>query len=181
MAESEPAPPLRAPAGPRRMRAAHAATVPEAPPPTAERVFEAAREALGVEHAHAEASRSRAAGLLTACGVLLALTVGLGASAAQAAQRLSHVGAPIAVCAAAAAALCLLAAAVLSGLVFAPSSRSRTPVEELRELSETRLRVADDELLSARARERLDAARLPPCSRGEGSCARWAASVVSQN
>ena len=56
-------------------------------------VLEVALEALRVEHAHAEAARSRAAGLLTACGVLLALTAGLGSAAAQAAQKLSHLGA----------------------------------------------------------------------------------------
>src|ERR1700733_3900533 len=97
--------------------------------PTDDQVLTAALEALAVEHAHAEASRSRAAGLLTACGVLLALTVGLGATAAQAAQQLSQIGAPIASSAAAAAAICLLVAAVLSGRVFAPSSGSRTAIE----------------------------------------------------
>jgi hypothetical protein len=129
----------------------------EAPAP--EQVLAAALEGLATEHAHAEASRSRAAGLLTACGVLLALTVGLGATAAQAAQKLSQIGAPIAVCAGAAAAVCLLVAAVLSGLVFAPSSHSRTPVEELRELSDTRLCTADPDLLSSRAVMHLTAAR----------------------
>lgn len=118
----------------------------------------AALEALSVEHAHAEASRSRAAGLLTACGVLLALTVGLGATAAQAAQRLSHIGTPIAVCAAAAAAVCLLVSAVFSGLVFAPSARVRTPIEELRELAQTRLRVGDPHTLAANAQRHLAAA-----------------------
>jgi hypothetical protein len=58
-------------------------------------VFDAALEALRFELAHAEASRSRAAGMLTATGVLLA-------------------------------------AGVLSGLVFAPARRTRTPVEEMR-------------------------------------------------
>ena len=118
-----------------------------------------ALEALAAEHAHAEASRSRATGLLTACGVLLALTVGLGSTAAQAAQKLSAIGAPIAVCAGAAAGVSLLVAAILSGLVFAPSDQSRTPVEELRELSEMRFRVADPDLLSRRALAHLTAAR----------------------
>ncbi|HTW42895.1 MAG TPA: hypothetical protein VMD79_11320 [Solirubrobacteraceae bacterium] len=127
--------------------------------PGADQVLDAALEALRVEHAHAEAARSRAAGLLTACGVLLALTVGLGATAAQAAQKLSRIGAPIAVCAAAAAAICLLVAAVLSGLVFAPSSRTRGAVEELRELSQTRFRVGDAGVLGAHARAHLVAAQ----------------------
>jgi hypothetical protein len=43
-------------------------------PPDHDEVLDIALEALRFEHAHAEASRSRAAGLLTACGVLLALT-----------------------------------------------------------------------------------------------------------
>lgn len=127
--------------------------------PTDDQVLTAALEALGVEHAHAEASRSRAAALLTACGVLLALTVGLGATAAQAAQTLSQIGAPIAISAAAAAAICLLVAAVLSGLVFAPSSESRTAIEELRELSATRFRLGDPGLLGIHARSHLASAR----------------------
>jgi hypothetical protein len=141
------------------MRAVRAVEVPQPDAPPAQQVLTAALEALSVEHAHAEASRSRAAGLLTACGVLLALTVGLGATAAQAAQRLSHVGAPIAVCAAATAGVCLLVAGVLSGLVFAPSTQSRTPVEELRELAEVRFRVADAERLADHALRHLAAAR----------------------
>jgi hypothetical protein len=122
-------------------------------------MLDVALEALHFEHAHAEASRSRAAGLLTACGVLLALTAGLGLTAAQAAQRVSHGGAAVAVCGAAVTAVLLLSAAGLSGLVFAPSHASRTPVEELRELAELRLRVVDDELVSRVARERLAVVR----------------------
>lgn len=112
-----------------------------------------------MEHAHAEASRSRAAGLLTACGVLLALTVGLGSTAAQSAQKLSQIGGPLAVSASAAAAVCLLVAAVLSGLVFAPSALARTPVEELRDFAEKRFRLADQQVLSNHALEHLAAAR----------------------
>jgi Na+/glutamate symporter len=141
------------------MRPTLHATAAAAGEPAPEQVLTAALDALAVEQAHAEAARSRAAGMLTACGVLLALTVGLGTTAAQAAEKLSQIGAPIAVCAAAAAATCLLVAAVLSGLVFAPSQRSRTPVEELRDLSEKRFRVADPEQLSTHARAHLAAAR----------------------
>jgi hypothetical protein len=127
--------------------------------PEAEAVLDVALEALRVEHAHAEASRSRAAGLLTACGVLLALTAGLGSAAAQAAQKLSHLGAAVTVCAAALTALFLLAAAAISGQVFAPSEKSRMALEELREFAELRFRAADSELLSRAALERLAAAR----------------------
>ena len=135
-------------------------------PPAPTLVLAAALEALNVEHAHAEASRSRATGLLTACGVLLALTVGLGATAAQSAQKLSHIGSPVAVCASAAAALCLLVAALLSGLVFAPSGVTRTPVDGLRDLADRRFHVADPQVLSAEALAHLSAARAANrCSR----------------
>jgi hypothetical protein len=127
--------------------------------PDPDSVLDVALEALRFEHAHAEASRSRAAGLLTACGVLLALTAGLGSAAAQAAQRLSHLGAAVTVCAAAVTAVFLLAAAAISGQVFAPSHKSRTALEELREFAELRFRAADTELLSRAALERLAAAR----------------------
>ena len=122
-------------------------------------VLQVALEALRFEHAHAEASRSRAAGLLTACGVLLALTAGLGSAAAQAAQKLSHLGAAVTVCAAALTALLLLAAAAISGQVFAPSDKSRMALEELRDFTELRFRAADKERISAEALERLAAAR----------------------
>jgi hypothetical protein len=56
--------------------------------PAADRVPAAAFDGVGAGHAKAARSRS-AAGRLTAFGVLLALTVGLGASAAQAAARAS--------------------------------------------------------------------------------------------
>ena len=128
-----------------------------APDPGA--VLDAALEALRVEHAHAEASRSRAAGLLTACGVLLALTAGLGSAAAQAAQKLSHLGAAVTVCAAALTALLLLASAAVSGQVFAPSNKSRMALEEMRELAELRFGAADTELLAGASLERLSAAR----------------------
>jgi hypothetical protein len=127
--------------------------------PDPDAVLDVALEALRFEHAHAEASRSRAAGLLTACGVLLALTAGLGSAAAQAAQKLSHFGAAVTVCAAALTALLLLAAAATSGQVFAPSYKSRMALEELREFAELRFRAADRELLSRAALERLAAAR----------------------
>lgn len=127
--------------------------------PDEDAVFNAAVEALRWEHAHAEAARSRAAGLLTACGVLLALTAGLGSAAAQAAQKLSSLGATVTISAAALTALLLLAAAALAGLVFAPSHRDRTPLVELRELAEVRFRASDKELLSATALEHLAAAR----------------------
>jgi len=129
------------------------------PAPDPDDVLEVALEALRFEHAHAEASRSRAAGLLTACGVLLALTAGLGSAAAQAAQKLSHLGAAVTVCAAAISALLLLASAAVSGQVFAPSNKSRMALEELREFAELRFRAADKELLSRMALERLAAAR----------------------
>ena len=122
-------------------------------------VLQVALEGLRFEHAHAEASRSRAAGLLTACGVLLALTAGLGSAAAQAAQKLSHLGAAVTVCAAALTALLLLAAAAISGQVFAPSDKSRMALEELRDFTELRFRAADKERVSAEALERLAAAR----------------------
>jgi hypothetical protein len=122
-------------------------------------MLDVALEALRFEHAHAEASRSRAAGLLTACGVLLALTAGLGSAAAQAAQKLSHLGAAVTVCAAAVTAVLLLAAAAISGQVFAPSHKSRMALEELREFVELRFRAVDKELLSKAALERLAAAR----------------------
>jgi hypothetical protein len=122
-------------------------------------VLDVALEALRVEHAHAEASRSRAAGLLTACGVLLALTAGLGSAAAQAAQKLSHLGAAVTVCAAALTAVFLLGAAAMSGQVFAPSRKSRMALEELREFAELRFRAADQDVLARAALERLAAAR----------------------
>ena len=109
-------------------------------PPDPDAVLDVALEALRFEHAHAEASRSRAAGLLTACGVLLALTAGLGSAAAQAAQKLSHLGAAVTVCAAALTALFLLGAAAISGQEFAPSQKSRMALEELREFAELRFR-----------------------------------------
>jgi hypothetical protein len=129
------------------------------PPPEPDAVLEVALEALRFEHAHAEAARSRAAGLLTACGVLLALTAALGSAAAQAAQKLSHLGAAVTVCAAAVTAVLLLAAAAISGQVFAPSQKSRMALEELREFSELRFRAADADLLANAALERLAAAR----------------------
>jgi len=122
-------------------------------------VLDAALEALRFEHAHAEASRSRAAGLLTACGVLLALTAGLGSAAAQAAQKLSHLGAAVTVCLAALTAILLLGAAAISGQVFAPSRKSRMALDEFREFAELRFRAADKEVLSRAALERLAAAR----------------------
>lgn len=122
-------------------------------------VLDVALEALRFEHAHAEAARSRAAGLLSACGVLLALTAGLGSAAAQAAQKLSHLGAAVTVCAAVLTAILLLAAAIISGQVFAPSRKSRMALEELRDFAELRFRAADTELLSRAALERLAAAR----------------------
>ncbi len=139
----------------------HSATVApaESQAPDPDAVLDIALEALGFEHAHAEASRSRAAGLLTACGVLLALTAGLGSAAAQAAQKLSHLGATVTVIAAAVTAMLLLASAVVSGLVFAPSNNSRTALEELREFTELRFRAVDKELLSKAALERLAAVR----------------------
>jgi transcriptional regulator with AAA-type ATPase domain len=146
--------------GAARGRLADTAVTParsRAPHPDA--VLDVALEALRFEHAHAEASRSRAAGLLTACGVLLALTAGLGSAAAQAAQKLSHLGAGVTVCAAALTAVLLLAAAAISGQVFAPSRKSRMALEELREFAELRFRAADKELLSKAALERLAAAR----------------------
>ena len=127
--------------------------------PDPDAVLDVALQALRFEHAHAEAARSRAAGLLTACGVLLALTAGLGSAAAQAAQSLSHLGAGVTVCAAALTAVLLLGAAAVSGQVFAPSHKSRMALEELREFSELRFRAADNELLSRAALERLAAAR----------------------
>jgi len=137
-----------------------ASVPPVAPlPPDPDAVLDVALEALQFEHAHSEASRSRAAGLLTACGVLLALTAGLGLTAAQAAQKVSHSGAAVAVCAAALTALLLLTTSVLSGMVFTPSPQSRTPVQELRALTELRFRVADRELVSRAAREYLASVR----------------------
>jgi hypothetical protein len=127
--------------------------------PDPDEVLDVALEALRFEHAHAEAARSRAAGFLTACGVLLALTAGLGSAAAQAAQKLSHLGAAVTVCAAALTALFLLGAAAISGQVFAPSQKSRMALEELRDFAELRFRAADRELLSHAALERLGAAR----------------------
>src|SRR5690242_10568147 len=129
------------------------------PEPVPDEVLDVALEALRFEHAHAEASRSRAAGLLTACGVLLALTAGLGSAAAQAAQKLSHLGAAVTVCAAAVTAVLLLAAAAVAGQMFAPSHKSRMALEEMREFAELRFRAADRELLSRAALERLAAAR----------------------
>jgi hypothetical protein len=140
---------------PARLAAAPADSL--APDPDA--VLDVALEALRFEHAHAEASRSRAAGLLTACGVLLALTAGLGSAAAQAAQKLSHLGAAVTVCAAAATAVLLLASAALSGRVFAPSQKSRMALDEFREFAELRFRAADKDLLSRVALEHLAAAR----------------------
>jgi len=131
----------------------------QSPAPDPDAVLQVALEGLRFEHAHAEASRSRAAGLLTACGVLLALTAGLGSAAAQAAQKLSHLGAAVTVCAAALTALLLLAAAAISGQVFAPSDKSRMALEELRDFTELRFRAADNERVSAEALERLAAAR----------------------
>ena len=120
----------------------------DSPPPDPDAVREVALEALRVEHAHAEASRSRAAGLLTACGVLLALTAGLGSAAAQAAQKLSHLGAAVTVCAAALTAVLLLAAAAISGQMFAPSEKSRMALEEFRDFAELSFQGADKELLA---------------------------------
>jgi hypothetical protein len=127
--------------------------------PDPDEVLGIALEALRFEHAHAEAARSRAAGLLTACGVLLALTAGLGSAAAQAAQKLSHLGATVTVCAAALTAVLLLGAAAVSGQVFAPSRKSRMALEEFREFAELRFRAADKDVLSRAALERLASAR----------------------
>jgi hypothetical protein len=127
--------------------------------PDPDAVLDVALEALRFEHAHAEASRSRAAGLLTACGVLLALTAGLGSAAAQAAQKLSHLGAAVTVCLAALTAILLLGAAAISGQVFAPSRKSRMALDEFREFAELRFRAADKGVLSRAALERLAAAR----------------------
>ena len=141
-------------------------------PPDPVAVLEVALESLRVEHTHAEAARSRAAGLLTACGVLLALTAGLGSAAAQAAQKLSHLGAAVTVCAAALTAVLLLAAAAVSGQIFAPSKKSRMALEEFREFAELRFRAADAELLAQAALERLAAARAANLtSRSQSICA----------
>jgi hypothetical protein len=129
------------------------------PVPDPDEVLGIALEALRFEHAHAEAARSRAAGLLKACGVLLALTAGLGSAAAQAAQKLSHLGATVTVCAAALTAVLLLGAAAVSGQVFAPSRKSRMALEEFREFAELRFRAADKDQLSRAALERLASAR----------------------
>jgi hypothetical protein len=166
------APVARTPAAPEVIRHLGAAArserwrgfVPTEPPggpaaPDPDAVLDIALEALAFEHAHAEASRSRAVGLLTACGVLLALTAGLGSAAAQAAQKLSHLGATVTVSAAALTAMLLLASAVVSGLVFAPSNNTRTALDELREFTELRLRAVDKELLAKTALERLAAVR----------------------
>ena len=110
-------------------------------------VLDAVFEALRFELAHAEASRSRAAGLLTAAGVLLALTVSLSTTASTAVSHLTHIGKPVVIIAAALASLLLLAAGVLAGHVFAPTRRTRTPVEEMRELSELRFRESEPQKL----------------------------------
>jgi hypothetical protein len=55
--------------------------------PDGERVAEIARDTMKVEEARGEAVRSRAAGLLGSCGVLLTLTVGLRDSALRDAAR----------------------------------------------------------------------------------------------
>lgn len=64
-------------------------------------VFDAALEALRFELAHAEASRSRAAGMLTATGVLLALTVSLSSTASTAVSHLTYIGKTVVIVAAA--------------------------------------------------------------------------------
>ena len=91
--------------------------------------------------------------------MLLALTAGLGSAAAQAAQKLSPLGAAVTVCLAALTAMLLLGAAAISGQVFAPSRKSRMALEEFREFAELRFRAADKEVLSRAALERLAAAR----------------------
>ena len=63
------------------------------------------------------------------------------------------------VCAAALTAVLLLAAAAVSGQMFAPSHKSRMALEELREFTELRFRAADKELPSKAALERLAASR----------------------
>ena len=109
--------------------------------------------------------------MLTACGVLLALTAGLGSAAAQAAQKLSSVGAAVTVCLAALTAMLLLGAAAISGQVFAPSRKSRMALEEFREFAELRFRAADKEVLSRAALERADRTfRCRLCRRGVGLC-----------
>lgn len=89
--------------------------------------------------------------MLTATGVLLALTVSLSSTAGNAVSHLTYIGKTVVIVAAALASVCLLAAGVLSGLVFAPARRTRTPVEEMRELSELRFRESDPQKLVARA------------------------------
>ena len=76
--------------------------------------------------------------------MLLALTAGLGSAAAQAAQKLSPLGAAVTVCLAALTAMLLLGAAAISGQVFAPSRKSRMALEEFREFAELRFRAADN-------------------------------------
>ncbi len=74
--------------------------------------------------------------------------------------RLAMAGpAPAGPVAAPVSAVLLLAAAAISGQMFAPSHKSRMALEELREFAELRLRAADKELLSRAALERLAAAR----------------------
>jgi hypothetical protein len=135
--------------------------------PAGDRVAEIARDMMKVEEARGEAVRSRAAGLLGSCGVLLTLTVGLGDSALKDASRLGRVAAPLAAGLGIAGVVALFVSAVLAGLVFAPSRKAvRTPMAALRAFSELQLRTDDEQTLDGAARHSLHAARVANLLRG---------------
>ena len=104
--------------------------------PAGDRVAEIARDMMKVEEARGEAVRSRAAGLLGSCGVLLTLTA-LFASA-------------------------VLAGLVFAP----SRKAVRTPMAALRAFSELQLRTDDDQTLDGAARHSLHAARAANLLRG---------------
>ena len=135
--------------------------------PDARQVAEVARATMSVEQSRGEAVRTRAAGLLGSCGVLLTLTVGLGDKALSDSAGLGRVGAPVSAGLAIAGVALLAAAALLASLVFAPSRRVvRTPMEAVRAFADVQFRTADAELLAAEAQHFLAEARAANLVRG---------------
>ena len=138
------------------------------PDPAPGTVAAVAKDAMKTEVSRGEAVRSRAAGLMGSCGVLLTLTVGLGDSALRDAAAFGRVGQPLAVSLGLLGVACLLVSGLLAALVFAPSRDAlRSPMHALRAFVEVQFRTADPDTLAEDAKLRLHEARTANVLRGQ--------------